>query len=150
MKFNCAVDIDLHRDRVVELFDNPENMQFWQDGFISFEPKSGIPGTVGAQSLVKYDIRGRKMTLTETITMRKLPEAFYGTYEGDFGKNSMNNDFKELGPQQTRWTAEVEYLEMRGFMMKLMAKLMPGIFKKQTQKWMDQFKVWSEGLDKSA
>lgn len=146
MKFNCAVDIDLPRVRVVELFDKPENMEFWQDGFLSFEPKSDNYGAVGSQSLIKYDIKGRKMDLLETITARDLPHKFYATYEGDFGKNSMNNDFIQLGPQQTRWTAEIEYTEMNGFIMNMMAKLMPGMFRKQTQKWMDQFKAWSEAL----
>ena len=29
-------------------------------------------------------------------------------------------------------------------MPRLMATLMPGMFKRQTQKWLDQFKVFSE------
>lgn len=28
MKFQCQVDIDLPRSKVIELFDNPDNMQF--------------------------------------------------------------------------------------------------------------------------
>jgi len=144
MKFTCSVDIDLPRSKVIELFDNPENMGNWQDGFISFEHKSGKAGEVGAQSIVTYEIRGRKMELLETITSRKLPEEFHGTYEGDFGKNTMNNYFTKLDPVKTRWKAEVEYLETRGFVMKMMSLVMPGMFRKQTQKWMDQFKDWSE------
>lgn len=149
MKFTCSVDIDLPRDSVVKIFDNPENMQYWQDGFISYEPKSGKIGQTGAQSIVKYDIKGRKMTLLETVTLRNLPDEFHGSYEGDYGKNTMNNYFEILDNNKTRWRSEVEYIEMNHFMMKIMAKLMPSMFKKQTQKWMDQFKVFSETAGKA-
>ena len=144
MKFRCSVDIDLSRDKVVELFDNPDNMQHWQDGFVSFEHISGTPGEVGAQSHVTYDMRGKKMVLLETVTVKNLPNAFHGTYQGDFGKNTMHNYFEVLDPNKTRWRAELDYIQMNGFMMKMMARLMPGMFRKQTQKWMDQFKEWSE------
>ena len=144
MKFTCTVDIAKNRAAVVLLFDNPDNMQHWQDGFLSFEHKSGSPGKAGAQSTIKYDVKGRKMTLLETVTKNDLPEEFHGTYEGDFGKNTMHNYFEVLGPESTRWRSELEYLETNGFIMKTMALLMPGIFKKQTQKWMDQFKAFAE------
>lgn len=144
MKFTCTVDIEKSRGEVVRLFDNPDNMPHWQDGFISFTPKSGTPGQVGATSIICYDIRGKKMELLETVTMNSLPEEFHGTYEGDFGMNTMHNYFEVLGPQETRWRSELEYLEMNGFVMNTMAKLMPNMFRKQTQKWMDQFKVFVE------
>lgn len=144
MKFSCSVDIDKSRDEVVRLFDNPDNMRHWQDGFISFTPQSGTAGKVGAQSLIKYDIKGRKMDLLETVTKNNLPQEMHGTYEGDFGKNTMHNYFKVVGPNRTRWISDLEYQEMNGFIMKTMAKLMPSMFRKQTQKWMDQFKVFAE------
>lgn len=145
MKFTCIVDIDKSREEVIHLFDNPDNMKHWQDGFVSFAHKSGTPGTEGAQSIVKYDMKGRKMDLLETVTKRNLPEEFHGTYEGDFGKNTMHNFFEVLGPKQTRWRSELEYIKMNGFIMKAMAIIMPSMFRKQTQKWMDQFKTFAEG-----
>jgi len=144
MKFTCSVVIAKNRDDVVHLFDNPDNLQHWQDGFISLKHSSGTPGKAGAQSTIRYDIRGKKMDMLETVTKRNPPEEFHGTYEGDFGKNTMHNYFDVLGPESTRWRSELEYLEMNGFIMKTMAFLMPSIFKKQTQKWMDQFKAFAE------
>jgi len=144
MKFSCSVDIDKSRDEVVKLFDNPDNMRHWQDGFISFTPQTGTPGKVGAQSLIKYDIKGRKMDLLETITRNNLPEEMHGSYEGDFGKNTMHNYFEVLRSDKTRWRSELEYVKMNGFVMRAMAKVMPGMFRKQTQKWMDQFKAFAE------
>ena len=144
MKFSCSVDIHLTRDIVVDIFNNPENMQYWQDGFISFHHKSGEAGQVGAQSLIQYDIKGRKMELLETVTVSNLPEEFHGTYEGHFGKNTMHNYFEKLPDGHTRWQSEVDYIQIDNFIMKIMSKLMPGMFRKQTQKWMDQFKVFAE------
>jgi len=140
MKFLCKVDIDLPRSEVIPIFDNPENMKFWQDDFISFEHLTGEPGTSGATSRVKY----KRVELIETIIERRLPEAFHGSYEGSWGKNVMYNYFEETGTQSTRWTAEVEYTEMNNFMMKFMGKFFPSMFRKQTQKWMDQFKTFAE------
>jgi len=144
MKFNCSVEIDLPRNRVVELFDNPDNMRHWQDGFISFEHYKGEPGQPGAESRIIYEINGREMELIETVLVNNLPDEMSGTYESKMTYNSMKNYFHELNPTKTRWDSEIEYTELRGFMMKIMGKLFPGMFKKQTQKWMDQFKVFAE------
>lgn len=142
--FTCTVDIDLPRTRVVELFDDPENMKHWQDGFESYGHVSGNPGKTGAQAIIKYNMKGRKFDLLETVTKNALPDELHGSYEGDWGKNTMNNYFEELGPHKTRWRAELEYIEVNSLMMKLMGFLMPGMFRKQTQKWLDQFKVFAE------
>ena len=147
MKFSCSVDISLPRNTVVQYFSDSNNMVNWQDGFVSFEPVSGTPGQVGAQSCITYKIGRNHAVLLETITLNNLPEAIHGTYEGDFGKNTMHNYFEEIGPTETRWRSDLEYLEAKGFIMKTMMRLLPGIMKKKTQKWMDQFKVWSEGLE---
>lgn len=144
MRFNCSVEIDLPRERVIELFDNPNNMKHWQDGFISFEHYKGETGQPGAESLIKYNINGREMELTETILVRNLPDEFSGLYESKMTLNTMKNYFHELSPTKTRWESEIEYTELRGFMVKMMGMFFPSMFKKQTQKWMDQFKKFAE------
>ena len=144
MKFTCTVDIDLPRERVIELFDNPDNMKHWQDGFISFEHLSGTPGEVGAKSVVKYEHRGKPFELVETLLVKDFPNEFSGTYEHKKMTNNMQNLFTELENGKTRWTANIEYTEMKGLMLKVFSFFMPSMFKKQVQKWMDQFKVFAE------
>ncbi|MDA8692436.1 SRPBCC family protein [Saprospiraceae bacterium] len=144
MKFRCQVDIDLPRDLVVEAFDSPENLKEWQDGFVSYEHKSGASGEVGAQAIMVYKIGKRDMVLTETILKNDLPRTFIGQYDFKEGSNTMSNTFEIITVGITRWVAEVEYTRMDSFMMKMMSKLMPGMFKKQTQKWLNQFKVFVE------
>jgi len=140
MKFKCSVEINLPRAKVVELFDNPDNLLYWQDGFMSMEHLSGEPGKEGSKTRLNY----KKLSLVETITENDLPESFHGSYEGNWGKNMMYNYFDKLSENKTQWRSELDYVEMNGFMMKLMKTIMPGMFRKQTQKWMDQFKAFAE------
>ncbi|MCR9290538.1 MAG: SRPBCC family protein [Bacteroidetes bacterium] len=148
MKFKCQVDIDLPINKVIELFDNPDNMKEWQDGFERFEHLSGVSGEPGAKAKITYDMGKRgKMELIETVLVRNLPHEFSGTYEHKHMTNSMKNSFEEVGANKTRWVAELHYTKLNGFMIKMMAFFFPRMFKKQTQKWMDQFKVFAERVD---
>lgn len=144
MKFKCSVEIDLPMNRVVELFGNPDNLKEWQDGFISFEHISGNPGDIGAQSRMKYQIGKRQIELIETIIKNDLPYEFTGLYEAKEMTNTMKNTFHEISDRRTRYEASVEYTSMRGFMVRMMASLYPGMFKKQVQKWMNQFRDFCE------
>lgn len=144
MKFTCSVEIDLPIEKVAQLFKDPDNLSKWQDGFVSMEHLSGNPGEPGAKSKLIYKTGGGKIELVETILTNKLPHKFSGKYEAKQMVNTMKSRFSKLENSKTKWMAELEYTEMNGFMIKLMAWLMPGIFKKQTQKWLDQFKAFAE------
>lgn len=143
MKFSCDVDISLDRNKVVELFDNPDNLRYWQDGFVSFENISGNKGEVGAKSKMIYDQNGRKMELLETLEVSNLPEELTGFYEHPMMDNTMQNLFSINKDGTTKWTANIHYTRMKGFM-KIIAWIRPSMFKNQVQKWMDQFKVFAE------
>ena len=142
MKYTCEILIDLPRKRVIELFDNPDNMIKWQEGLISFEHLSGEPGKVGAKSKMRYKMGKREIDMIETITVNKLPDEFCGTYEADKTFNELKNYFTETAEGKTKWVAVSEF-RFSGFM-KLMGWLMPGAFKKQTMKFMEAFKKFVE------
>lgn len=144
MKFSCSVEIKLPKNKVAELFNNPDNLKEWQDGFLGLEHLSGTPGENGAKSKMIYKIGKRDMVLEETILENNLPDEFTGRYETKEMVNTMKNQFTAISDKKTRWDAELEYTEFQGFMPILMAKLMPGMFKKQTQKWLNQFKSFAE------
>ena len=73
-----------------------------------------------------------------------MPQEFSGTYEVKQMTNTMTNRFTSLDENTTQYQAEIEYTDFNGFMVKLMAFLMPRMFKKQTQKWLFQFKAFAE------
>jgi hypothetical protein len=142
MQYENEIIINLPRRRMLELFDNPDNMKHWQDGFVSFEPISGTPGEVGAKARLNYLMGKRKIELIETVTAKNLPDEFSGTYEAKGIWNKVENRFYALNDGQTRWVARTDF--KLGGLMKLIGFLMPGTFKKQSLKMMEDFKKFAE------
>ena len=145
MQYKNEILIHLPISKTVELFDNPDNLKHWQPGLQSFEHLSGTPGQPGAKSIIKYDMNGRKMELLETITVRNLPHEFSGTYETKGVFNIVKNFFYPKGENQCLIVSECEF-QFSGFM-KILAFLMPGMFKKQSQKFLEQFKNFAESQE---
>jgi len=144
MKFTCRVEINKPVEKVVGLYDNSENLKEWQDGFVSLEHLTGEPGTSGAKTRLIYKIGKHEIELIETIYAKNLPQEFSALYEAKTMTNTMTNRFTPLGENKTRYETEIEYTSFNGILPKMMALLLPGVFKKQTQKWLDQFKVFAE------
>jgi carbon monoxide dehydrogenase subunit G len=142
MKYTNEVEINQPLSKVIELFDNPDNMPQWQPGFISMEHLSGVTGQAGAKSKLKYKMGNREIEMIETITTRNLPKEFHGVYEAKGVYNVQRNFFNEVAPGKTKWVSESEF-KFSG-MMKLVGWLMPGGFKKQSQKYLDMFKAFAE------
>ncbi len=142
MKYACTIIINLPRERVIELFDNPDNMKHWQEGLQSFEPLSGTPGEEGATSRIRYKMGKREIDMIETIVKRDLPEIFSGTYETKGVWNIVENHFSETGDDTTQWQIDTEF-RCSGFL-KILAYLFPGMFRKQTNKMMQDFKKFAE------
>lgn len=117
-------------------------MSKWMEGLISFEHLSGTPGQVGAKSKLKFKIGKREIEMIETVTVRNLPEEFSGTYEAKVVFNSVKNKFVALPNSKTKYISEQEF-HFKGFM-KIIAFLMPGAFKKQSMKYLNDFKKFAE------
>lgn len=143
MKFTCHTDMTVPIHRVIALFENPDNLKEWQDGFMSIEPIGGIPREVGSKSKLTHD----KLELIETIIRNELPEEFKATYEHKHMVNTMSCKLMKIDPNITRFEQEIHYTKFNGFLPKLMAKLFPGMFEKQVQKWLNQFKTIAEELN---
>ncbi|NQV52099.1 MAG: SRPBCC family protein [Flavobacteriales bacterium] len=142
LKYTCEITINKPREEVVRLMDDPANMKHWQPGFISLEPLTGTPGEKGAKSLLKYKMGRRDMEMTETISERNLPEIFSAIYEAENVWNEQINRFIEVDAYTTKWVSESVF--KMGGPMKLMAWLMPGMFKKQSQQYLGHFKAFVE------
>jgi len=91
-----------------------------------------------------YQIGKRKLELKELILLNELPLEFKAEYTAKEMVNTMHSFFTPLSEDKTEWKSEINYSKFNGLMPKLMAYLMPGMFKKQAQKWSDQFKTFAE------
>lgn len=142
MKYTSEIVINKPIDRVIELFDNPDNMGKWMEGLISFEHISGKQGQPGAKSRLKFKMGKREIEMIETINVRNLPDEFSGTYEAKGVFNVVKNYFQPMPDNKTKYITNNEF-QFKGYM-KIIAMLMPGAFKKQSLKYMVDFKNFVE------
>jgi hypothetical protein len=142
MKYTTEIEINRAVNKVIELFDNPDNMSKWMEGLQKFEPLSGTSGQPGAKSRLTFKMGNRTIEMIETVTVRNLPHEFSGTYEAKGVFNLVKNKFAEISPGKTRYSTEHEF-QFQGFM-KVIAFLMPGAFKKQSMKYLMDFKKFVE------
>ena len=142
IKYTLEQTINQPIDKVVELMENPDNFKEWQPGFISLEHISGEPGQVGSKSKLKYDMGKRQVEMIETITKRNLPHEFDLTFDADKVYNIQNNRFEKIDENTTKWITENEF-RLTGYM-KIFDFFGKGMFKKQSQIYLDKFKEFAE------
>jgi uncharacterized membrane protein len=140
MKFTCTINISKPKSEVAKHFEDPEALKQSQKGFQNVEHLSGEEGSAGAKSKLIYD----KFDLIETIIENNLPEAFYAQYEHKNMSNTMHTKFSEINDNETLVTCDIDYTRFTGFMINVMAKLFPSMFKKQVDKWLVNFKNYVE------
>jgi phage-related protein len=143
MKYSSEIIVDLSLKEFIKKFDNAENMKHWQRGLISVEHISGEPGMVGAKMKLNYIVEKRKMEIVETITHSKFPYEFHGTYSTKGIDNLQENYFVEIANGHTKWTSTSEFLPLN-FSMRAMLWFMPKAFKKQSMRYMKDFKNFAE------
>lgn len=141
MTYTTEVIIDLPRLKVIELFDNTDNLHKWQLGLKSFEPISGEPGQEGALSKMVYEARKGDLEMTETITRRNFPDEFHCTYKARGVYNEMYNYF-EVDGDKTLWRT-VNVFKFNG-LMAFMAPFMKSAFINNTLLNMERFKTFAE------
>ena len=144
MKFKGSVDIDQPQEKVTALFADPKYLKEYQEGFVKKELLSGIVGEKGAISKMYYNDGKHEMELTETITANNLPDSFEASYHHKHMDNTMKCTFIPLDENRTKYEYEFEYTRINWIMPKLIAILFPSVYRKQGEKWMNNFKVFAE------
>ncbi len=144
MKYRNEIIINLPREAVIKKLDNPENMKHWQRGLVGYEQlNQNEPGAVGAKMKLEYKTGKRSMVMTETIVKNDFPSEFHATYEANGVFNTQQYFFEEVDSGTTRWISDSEF-KFSSFGMKVLGFLMPGAFKKQSMKYLNDFKNFAE------
>ncbi|WP_274474402.1 SRPBCC family protein [Mangrovimonas aestuarii] len=143
MKYSSKIIVEVPLEEFIEKLDNPENMKHWQRGLTGYKQISGTPGQVGAKMELNYKMGNRNMTLTETITHRNLPFEFHAHYDTKGMHNVQENYFEKTSEGHTKWTSKSEFIPTN-FMMRMMTTFMAGAFKKQSMKYLQDFKNFAE------
>lgn len=143
MRYTTEIEIKKPIEEIIQKMDSVENLKHWQEGLVSTEHISGIPREFGAKMKLNYDFGNRKMELIETITNQNSPKAFQATYNTKGIRNIQHNYFESTDKGHTKWVCINEF-EPTTFKMYAMLFLMPRAFKKQTKKYMINFKNFVE------
>lgn len=142
MKYATVVTIDAPREKVIEVMDNPDNLPKWLKGLKAYRTITGTPGEVGAVAAMNFDMDGRKIKMTETITEKDLPTLFKATYRAPGIYNEQENFFKELPNGKTEWESHSFY-KFSGAM-SLVSWALRSRMKKQSLEFMENFKYLVE------
>ena len=130
------------RAEVWKAFDNPANLKKWQPTLVSFEPVSGTPGRAGAVSRLTYREGKRRVVLTETITLRREPDEFAGTYDSGMAVNAIHNSFVALDGARTNWIVTTDF-RFAGLWI-LLLPVMRGAIRKRVRSDLGRFKEMLE------
>ena len=143
MEYTNEIIINAPIDRVVELFGNSDNMYKWMEGIVDHEHLEGTPGQEGAKMLMVFNMGGNQIEITETILAKDLPAVFDAKYESKFSTNIVQSGFEQVNETTTRQYS-VTKIKPGNFMVRMMTWLSPNMFKKQSQKYMIDFKTFAE------
>lgn len=143
MKYTTEIKVNVPLDEFIKKMDNVDNMKHWQRGLVYAEHISGDLGQLGAKMKLNYKFGKRKMQIIETITKRNFPNEFHANYTTKSMHNIQQNYFEKTSEGFTKWTSKSEYVPLN-FSMRLMLFFMPRTFKKQSQKYMQDFKNFAE------
>ena len=142
MKYTLVVTLDKNIDQVLETIVNPENFNKWQKTFVDFEVLSGVSGKKGCVTTLNYKSRKKITSMKETLISIDSPNKFSVTYETNTVWNQVDNRFHKLSAYKTQWTFETQF-KCQGWL-KVIAKIMPFIFKSESRKAMKGFKEYIE------
>lgn len=153
MKYTVSSEIALPRQKVLELLSDPVHLPKWLRGVVAHEPLNGAHGHYGTQSRVVMQMGKQTMEARELITrmepenLKGIPAASVVYYEREIVAAGMWNAARErlieIGPEKTLWESENEY-RFSNVLMRLMAPLIRGAFRKQSELHMQDFKAFAE------
>lgn len=84
------------------------------------------------------------MVMTETVVSNKLPDSYEAFYHHQHMDNMMKCYFTKIDDTSTKYDYEYEYTRINWIMPKLISIFFPNMYRKQGQKWIDQFKEFVE------
>lgn len=142
MQYREQIVIEKPVDEVVKHFSNPDTYADWMQGFIKMEPLSGEPGKPGSKTHFVFKMGKREMTMLETIIENNLPHSFKVTFEAKGVFNTVVSRFEAQSASATLYINDQDF-RFSGFM-KIIAWMMPGAFKKQSRKFLEDFKAFVE------
>lgn len=141
MKYSKEVVIDGPLVQVAELFGDMDKRNEWQPGQVGYEVQSGAKGEAGSVAKITYQMGSREMEMIETTITCNPPHLFVYHYQSGKMWNEVRLTFRKAD-DKTLLRVETEF-RCKGLMVCLLW-FFPGMFKKQTLQYMQDFKRFFE------
>ncbi|MBS3738070.1 SRPBCC family protein [Mesohalobacter halotolerans] len=142
MTYSTDIIINKPIDEVMALFKNPDNLKYWQRGLKSTKLLKGKSGEKGAKRKLSIKLEGRDIEMIETITKCELPHHWHARYTSKGMVSYQENYFESLDNNSTYWKTKSMF-EFNGYM-RIVGRLLPGIFKNRSKTVMKDFKTFAE------
>lgn len=143
MRFQLELEINKPRERVIELFLDPESLWKWQYSLVSMEQIAGEGREVGAKTRQIHKMGKKESEIIETIVTHNYPNEFSAVYQGGGVSNLIENKFIELGPNKTQWIYISDFTHS-SWPIRIMAFLFPGMFRKVAVEFTGLFKDFAD------
>lgn len=145
MKYSSSIIIQAPISFCTDLFSNPDQLVLWQKGLVEVTPLKGNYGEEGYEGTLKFEMGKRVMEMTEKVEKNDLPRAQSTIYRTKGVFNRVVTRFEEIADHETKCITDHEFI-FSSFGMKVFGLLMPGAFKKQSMKYLKDFKALAEEL----
>lgn len=143
MRYTVQIEVEKPLDEVVRLFVDRANMPYWQEGLLADEPLEGEPGHAGSRARLRFKMGKREIEMVETIEVRDLPQKFTAFYDTKGVRNRVAMRFEKVSDSTTRLVSDQEFV-FEGLMMRIMGALFGSMFRKQSMKYMTDFRAFAE------
>ena len=142
MKYNIEINIKSPISKIISLLEDRKNDKRWQEGLVNFEHIEGSAGKEGAKSKITYAFGKREIEIRETIIKKGLNKSSF-EYESNMVYNIVENSFISIDKNNTRWEQDHDF-RGKSILLRIMIFLMPNVFKKQSIKFLNDFKKFIE------
>ena len=143
MKYTTEIIINKPVEKCFSALENLENMKHWQLGFENVEHISGIPRAIGSKIKLNYRFGKRKMSLEESVMAKEKNHCIHFNFNTKGLLNIQENFFEKIDKTTTKWICINEFIPTN-FSARIMLFLMPKAFKKQSKKYLTDFKNFVE------
>ena len=142
MKYQESIIINAPKEQVAEYL-HPKYAFEWMEGLQQYELTTGEWDEEGAVAEMRFKTGKREMNMTETLIDNQMPDEKTMTYDAKNVHNIVRNILETVDGNKTKYINDQEF-QFSGFFMKAMGFLLPGLFKKQSRKYLKDFKAFVE------
>lgn len=142
MQYEHSTTVTLPIDRVYALLNDHAGMQHWMPGLTGVEPLEGDSGKPGSKALLRFQMGKRIMSMEEHVLEANGKDEVVVEYRSPMAVNRVRKKLRANHDGSTEYCMENQFT-FRG-VMRLMAPLMKGTFRKTSLGYLERFKAYAE------